>query len=146
MLRKLTTFTVIAIFALAGCAGQGADTKTDAVARECFSATSVRSFTSLDATTVQLQTGRRDVYELKLFNYCPEVDWSQAIALRAAGGSSLICTGDAVGVEVVVLNRRSRIGPDGCRVRSIRKLEPAEIEAQRAASTQKRVDRAGGEP
>lgn len=132
MLREFKILTAIATLALAGCAGHAADTKNDVAARDCFSATSLRGFTSLDPTTVHLQTGRRDVYELKLFDYCPDIDWSQAIELRTPGGSSLVCTNAAMGVEVVLLNRRSPIGPDTCRVRSIRKLDPAEIEAQRA--------------
>ena len=41
---------------------------------------------------------------------------------------SMICTSDAMGWEIVVLDRPG-IGPDSCRVRAIRKLE-SEVRVQ----------------
>ncbi len=126
---------------LGGCAGQGESVKADMAARECFSASTVRGFTPVDDTTVQLQVARNEVFELKLMGYCPDVDWSRRIALRNRSGSSWICSNDAMGVEIVVLDRLAPMGPDSCRVRTLRKLTAEEIQAQRDAAAQKKAKR-----
>ena len=77
---------------------------------------------------VGLRVGVKDEYELALLGYCPDVDWTRRIALRSVSGSSMICTSDAMGWEIVVLDRPG-IGPDSCRVRAIRKLE-SEVRVQ----------------
>lgn len=145
MPHKVTILAVIASLALVGCAGQSTDTRSSMIERHCFSASTVRGFTVMDDTTVQLQVARGDVYELKLMTFCPNIDWNHTIGLRNRSGSTLICTQDAMAVEIVMLDRGPTIGPESCRVRSIRKLDPAEIEAQRAATRQKRVDREDAE-
>ena len=141
MFRTLATTTVLAALALAGCTGNERNVRTGAAARECFSASSVRGFSPVDNTTVRLQVGVRDTYELSLLSYCPDIDWSHAIALRTFAGSSWICSNDAMSVEVVVLDRTVPVGPDRCQVRSIRKLDPAELEAEKAAREQERAER-----
>ncbi len=110
-----------AALALSGCASRGG-TAAEAPQRDCFSSGRVSGFTPVDATTVRLRVGVKDEYELTLLGYCPDVDWTQRIALRSVSGSSMICTSDAMGWEIVVLDRPG-IGPDSCRVRAIRKLE-----------------------
>lgn len=126
------------ILGLIGCAGQGENLKANALARDCFNASSVRGFDPVDNTTVRLRVGRGEVFELDLLSYCPDVDWSQRIGLRNRSGSSLICTSDAMGVEIVLLDRLAPMGPDSCRVRSIRKLDPQEIEAERVTGSLRR--------
>lgn len=111
-----------AAFAVSGCASTGGAVIDNPSLRNCFSSGRVSGFTPVDGTTVRLREGVRNEYELTLFGYCPEVDWSQRIALRNASGSSMICTNDALGWEIIVLDRPG-ISPNRCRVRSIRKLE-----------------------
>ena len=132
MSGKLKLLIMTASLALVACAGTSTDTKSSAVVRDCFTASSIRGFTAVDETTVHLQTGMRDVYELKLMSFCPDIDWSHSIGLRNRSGSSMICTQDAMGIEILMLDRGVSIGPDSCRVRSMRKLNPEEVEAQRA--------------
>ena len=106
-----------------GCASQGGAKAGDAPARNCFSAERVSGFAPVDGSTVRLRVGVKDEYEMTLLGFCPDVDWTQRIALRSMSGSSMICMSDAMGWEILVLDRHG-IGPDRCRVRSIRKLEP----------------------
>lgn len=141
MSYNLKVLAAIASLALAGCAGQTPDTKSSMVERQCFSASSVRGFNPIDDTTVQLEVARGDIYELKLMSFCPDIDWSHTIGVRNRSGSSLICTQDALAVEIVMLDRGRTIGPETCRVRSIRKLDPEEVKAQRAAILERRLER-----
>ncbi len=126
---------VCVVLGLAACASSNEGTRSNAVARECFSASQVRSFTPIDDTTVRVQTGRRDVYELKLMHFCPNVDWTTQIRL-GTGGSSWICTDNARGVSVVVLDRPAPVGPSSCQVNTIRKLDSAELEAEQQAQAE----------
>lgn len=139
MFRTLAAATALAVLALSGCADNERSVRSDAATRECFSASSVRGFTPVDNTTVRLQVGTRDTWELSLLHYCPDVDWSHSIGLRTFSGASWICASDAKNVEVVVVDRTVRVGPDRCRVRSMRKLDPAELEAEKAARTRARA-------
>ena len=47
----------------------------------CFWGRNADNFTSPDDRTVYLRVGVRQVYELKLFSPCIDIDWSQHIAL-----------------------------------------------------------------
>lgn len=141
MFKVMSTTTAIAALALAGCAGNQGRMDADAAARDCFSASSVRGFTPINDTTVRIQAGVRGTYELSLFTYCPDIDWTRSIGLRTFGGSSMICTSDATGVEVIVLDRTTSIGPDRCRVQSIRKLDEQELAAEKAERAQAREER-----
>ena len=141
MIRTMMVSAVVAVLALSGCAGGERGVRGDTVARECFSASSVRGFTAQDDTTVRLQVGVRDTYELTLFGYCPDIDWSRSLALRTPAGSSWICVDSAMGVEIIVLDRSVPGGMDRCRVHSMRKLDPAELEAEKAAREEERAQR-----
>lgn len=126
MTIRMRMLALISALVLTACAAQNGGVKSvDVASRDCFSASSVLGFQPIDNDTVHLRVTRRDVYELKLMSYCPDIDWSSSIALRNRGGSSWICTRDAMSLEIVVLDRPTGIGPDRCRVRSIRKLGPA---------------------
>lgn len=94
---------------------------------DCFLADSVNSFTPIGDRFVDVRITRRQQYRLELAGYCPDVDWSQRIALRTRGGSRWICRG--LDAEIIVPDRA--IGPQRCLVTDVRRLSPAEIEAQR---------------
>lgn len=141
MFRALAAVMAFAAVALTGCAGSERNVRGDTGARECFSGTSVRSFSVVDDTTVRLQVGVRDTYELTLFGYCPDIDWTRSLGLRTFSGNSWVCTNDATSVEVVVLDRTVPVGPDRCRVRSMRKLDPAELDAEKVAREKARAER-----
>ena len=92
-------------------------------ARQCFWTHQVNNFAAADDRVVNVRVGVKDVYQFEMFGPCPDVDWSDSIAL-VSRGSSRICTG--LDAEIIT---RSAIGPQRCPVRNIRKLTTAEIAA-----------------
>lgn len=91
--------------------------------RQCFWARNISSFASNDDKVVNLRVGVRDVYQLEMLGRCPDVEWSQTIAIKSRG-SSYICTG--LDAEVIA---PSSIGPQRCAVSTIRKLTVEEAKA-----------------
>ena len=91
----------------------------------CFWGHDADNFTSPDDRTVYLRVGVRQVYELKLFSPCIDVDWSQRIALRSHG-SDWICEGRGNVAEIIT---PSPIGHQRSQVDSVRKLSPTEVSA-----------------
>lgn len=94
---------------------------------DCFLADSVNSFTPIGDHFVDVRVTRRSQFRLELAGYCPDVDWSQRIALRTRGGSPWICRG--MDAEIIVPSRS--IGPQRCLVTDVRRLSTSEIEARR---------------
>lgn len=94
--------------------------------RQCFRAADVNDFDARGDDRVIVRAGPSDRYELKILGVCPDIDWTQRIALRTRG-SDWVCRGyDA---ELIVP------GPGGiqrCPVQSVRQLTAAEVEAIRA--------------
>ena len=125
---------------LAGCVGQHHRVDGGDVSRDCFIASSVRGFTPIDDTTVNLSVGIRDVYELKMLGYCRDIDWSHSIGVRTRTGSSMICTNDPMNVELLVPDSMHASGAERCRVHKIRKLSADEVAAQRVGKTYRRPD------
>jgi len=91
--------------------------------RQCLFASNVNNYSAVDDRTVNVRVGVKDVYELKLFTRCPDIDWSHKMALVSRGGSS-IC--DGFDATIIV---DSTIGPQRCRVDKVRKLTPQEVAA-----------------
>lgn len=126
--RALPCLAVLVATAVtAACTTESPPSRTAArEGRQCFRASEVNGFTALDDRTVNVHVSVNDVYRLELFGYCPDVDWTQAIAIRSRG-SSWICQGfDA---ELFV---PSTIGTQRCAVRTVRKLTDEEIKAGKA--------------
>lgn len=94
---------------------------------ECFRADMVSTFTPINDRLVDIRVNRRRQYRLELAGYCPDVDWSQRIALRTRGGGSFICRG--MDAEIIVPDQFT--GPQRCLVTRVRRLTPEEIEAGR---------------
>jgi hypothetical protein len=93
--------------------------------RRCFTARDVRNFAPVNSTTVNLRVGR-DVYRVQTFGFCPDLGWTNRMAVRTTGGSSMICVGSGLGVSLLT---RGPSGRQQCRVQSITALTPAEIQA-----------------
>ncbi len=91
----------------------------------CFYARQVDGFSAADDRTVYLRANVRDIYELKLFAPCIDIDWAQHIALRSHG-SDWICEGNNVDYEVI---SPSPIGRQRCEVTSVRRLTPDQVAA-----------------
>lgn len=115
---------------LAGLAGFAALVAVTAEAaptppKSCFWIRSVDSFRSVENRTVYVRANMHDVYELKLFAPCLDVDWTHNIGLRSRGSSS-VCEGTGNAVEIVV---RSTAHHQRCQVSNIRKLTSDEVAA-----------------
>ncbi|MGQ0590026.1 MAG: DUF6491 family protein [Sphingosinicella sp.] len=95
-------------------------------AGDCFNAGTVNSFTPEGDRAVVVRVSRNRQYRLELVGYCPDVDWSLRIALRARGGSNWVCAGGDA--EILV---PSTTGPQNCLVTAVNRLTPEEIEARR---------------
>jgi hypothetical protein len=96
--------------------------------RACFWTRMVSNFAAVNESTVYVRVGVSQVFELKLFSDCLDLDWVHRIALRSVdGGESDICEGPNPGVDVVV--REIAIGRQRCPVTGVRKLTPAEVAA-----------------
>jgi hypothetical protein len=93
----------------------------------CFWVRNVTNFAANDTTTVYLKVGFKQVWELKLFANCFNLDWVHHLALRSRGVGSNICEGPNPGLDVVV--RDIGIGRQSCPVTEVRKLTPDEVAA-----------------
>ena len=111
---------VVRTFAVAVVGGVAAVTSAAAQqpisARQCFWSHQVNSFAAQGDRLVNLRVGVKDYFQLELMGPCPDVDWTQKIALVSRGGST-ICSG--LDAEIVT---PSPIGPQKCPVKSVRKL------------------------
>ncbi len=91
--------------------------------RACFRAADVRSWAPQGRETVNLRTGVRDYYQLKLLGPCPDIDWNLGIGLESRG-SSWICSG----LDATVISR-TPVGPQRCPATEVRKLTAEEVAA-----------------
>jgi hypothetical protein len=133
-MSKLPVFIFIAGAAgavLVACAADGPQPARAAAAdsaRQCFNARNVYNFHAVNDRTVLVEVGTKRIYELQIVGVCPEIDWTQKLAIRTTGGSSWICRG--LDAELVV---PSPSGVERCPVVGTRELTPAEVEAYRAS-------------
>ncbi|WP_309603993.1 tRNA (5-methylaminomethyl-2-thiouridine)(34)-methyltransferase MnmD [Phenylobacterium sp.] len=89
----------------------------------CFWTRSADGFAAQGDRVVNVRVGVNDVYRFEMMGSCPDIDWSDRIALVSRSGST-ICTG--MDAEIVT---RTAIGPQRCPVRSTRKLTREEVAA-----------------
>jgi hypothetical protein len=83
----------------------------------------VTNFASTDSRTINVRVGAKDIYQFEMLGACPDVEWSNRIAIVSRGSNS-ICTG--LDAEIIA---PGPLGPQRCHVRNVRKLSPAEIAA-----------------
>lgn len=121
MLRHIAAIALLAAAASPALAADPA--KAAPAKRQCFLASNVTNYSAVDERTVNVRVGVNDVYELKLFSRCPDIDWSHKIGLISRGGS-WIC--DGFDATIIV---DSTIGPQRCTVDKVRKLTPDEVAA-----------------
>ena len=93
--------------------------------RECFLASQVNGFHSLDRDHVLVTVGANRTFELGLTGACFDIDWSQRIAIRSRG-SDWVCSGLDADIFVP-----SSIGPQRCPVTTVRRLSEEEARAAR---------------
>jgi hypothetical protein len=97
--------------------------------RECFYASQVSDYDSVDRDTVYVTTSPRRVFALDILDNCPDINWSRQIVLQRRGGSNFICRGQDADLLVPSIGG----GLDRCPVFGIRQLSPDEVQAWRAS-------------
>lgn len=93
----------------------------------CFWVRNVDGFAANDTTTLYLRTNMNQVWELKLFSNCLNLDWVHRLGIRNRGAGSNVCEGPNPGIDVVV--RDVAVGRQSCPVTNVRRLTPDEIAA-----------------
>ncbi|GAM98457.1 hypothetical protein U91I_02090 [alpha proteobacterium U9-1i] len=94
-----TLLAACAALALSACATAEQTTAAAPGERDCFAADSINGYTIVDDHNVNVRVGASRVYTLTLDWNARDLDWSQAIAIRAP--TSFICTGNGLGVRIV---------------------------------------------
>ena len=97
--------------------------------KACFWSRNIQNTRSPNDTTVYVQVSGGDVYELKLFARCQDVSWSSHRLHLRTHGSSQICEGSGLNVEVVSARTPSSTFPRKCQVTGVRRLTQQEAAA-----------------
>jgi hypothetical protein len=128
--EKITVVACALLTATCSPAGPpaGAPASAATSGRQCFNAGTVNGFDAIDDDTVLVNVGARNVWKLDIVGVCPDIDWTNRIALRSTGGSSWVC--EALDAELIV---PSPNGAQRCPVVGVQKLTPAQAQALRAA-------------
>lgn len=123
--HRLALGAALLVFAGAGAATAQQPTEAPAAKpqRQCFWTRDVNSFSAVDEKTVNVRVGVRDYYQFEMLGRCPDVDWSNEIALISRNGSS-ICSG----MDATIVTKSS-LGPQRCAVKAVRKLSPEDVAA-----------------
>ena len=95
----------------------------------CFWTRSIDNFATDNDEVLYLRVRNRDVWELKLFSHCLDLEWANHVAIRSrpAGFSTNVCEGPNPPLDVVV--RQTGLGLRNCPVTSVRRLTPPEAAA-----------------
>jgi hypothetical protein len=72
---------------------------------------------------VNLRTTRNEYYQAQLLTPCPDLDFSQQLAI-VTRVSERICEGDDA---TLVIPQPRTVGPDRCRIDRVRKLTAEEV-------------------
>jgi hypothetical protein len=122
-----------ALPALAACAnphapsasatGEPAAAQASTGGRSCFNVSQINGWRAGDRGVVYVRVGVNRVFRMQLLGPCPDVNWTERIAIEA-GPTSWICSG--LNATIIA---PSRIGPRRCPVTDLRELTPAEIAA-----------------
>jgi hypothetical protein len=91
--------------------------------QQCFYSRSINGFSASDDSHVYMRVGVSDIYVFTLLGPCPDIHWTDQLALKSTG-SDFICSG--LDADLIV---PSGLGPQRCAVRDIRKLTPQEAAA-----------------
>jgi hypothetical protein len=127
----VTTAALAAVLTLAAQASAQTNAPSSAPARSsrprdaCFDVHMVNGFNAPDESTVYIRVGVNEIWRLKLFAPCPNVNWDQRIALQNRSGGSFVC--NALDAELLVHD--PGMGMQRCPITELQKLTPAEVAA-----------------
>lgn len=95
---------VVAAIALAACASDSGADRSATASDDCFRVGDVNGYGVIDDTHVRITVGASRRYLLTTTWNAHDLDWTSAIAIRAATGR--VCTGNGLGVELIGGNPR----------------------------------------
>lgn len=123
----LPALALVAAAVVSGCTGEERPAQASSASedRSCFWPSQVSGFTDAGREQVYVQTGPNDVYLFQIFGTCPDLNFTETLALKTRG-TGMVCSG--LDVDLIV---PSTIGPQRCPVRMIRKLSDSEMAARR---------------
>ena len=129
-MKPLTPAAIALAAALALAAGATGQPKPDDKpahhGRSCFYVRDVNNFAATDQQTVYVRVGVSEVYRLKLFSTCLDLDWVHRMALFTRA-SPWICEGPNPDLDVGI--RSFGLGRQRCPVTDVRKLTRDEVVA-----------------
>lgn len=128
--RCLILAALLPMAALGACAaGTGEPGTTTAATerggRQCFRPQDVNGFSPEGEDVVYLRVGANDIYRAEILGTCPDIDFTQRVAIRWRG-TNWICQG--LDAEFIV---PGPLRADSCPITSLRKLDDAEVQAYR---------------
>ena len=131
MSRTLVFAVLLSFFALSACTADEGEpgTATAAAAqggRQCFRPGDVNSFSPVGDDVVYLRVGANRWFRTEILGTCPDIDFSQRVAIRSRG-TSWVCQG--MDAEFFV---PGPLGVDRCPITSVRRLTDEEVQAYRA--------------
>jgi hypothetical protein len=103
----------------------GAHARSSRPQNACFNVRMVDGFNAPDESTVYIRADVNEIWRLKLFAPCPNVNWDQRIALQNRSGGSFVC--NALDAELLVHD--PGMGLQRCPVSELHRLTPAEAAA-----------------
>lgn len=114
-----------ASFILAAAVLAGAAPALAAPSNTCFRMSQARNHTVVDANTLYIAVGQKDVWRITMSNSCLAAKWSSdPLITRTVGGSDMVCR---------PLDLDLKAGGSGgvspCIISKIEKLTPAEVSA-----------------
>jgi hypothetical protein len=131
MSRSRVAAALLSFASLSACVAEESEpgTATAAAAgsgRQCFRPGDVNSFSPQGDDVVYLRVGANRWFRAEILGTCPDIDFSQRVAIRSRG-TSWVCQG--LDAEFIV---PGPLGLDRCPITSLRRLTDAEVEAYRA--------------
>lgn len=129
-MRSMLSLTVLvgaaALGGLAACASTG-DTDGDGrEPRQCFQPDAVNGFRAGDGQDVYVRAGVNDVYKLRTFGDCSDIDWASRIGIQKTAGFGSACARDDVNLLVPM---GGGFPARTCRAEVVGKLSAEELEA-----------------
>ena len=120
-MRALVWLSAAAIGGLAAC---NTDAPLPNEPRVCFRASEVTDWGGKQALLFYVRTHRGDVFEGRLRDVCPEVDFTHKIAIQPTLGAQRVCPGQGAMLTMEHPSGRA----ERCAVEDFRLLTPAEAQ------------------
>ena len=129
--RNVALVALLSMASLSACVADEGEPGTATAAatqggRQCFRPGDVNSFSPVGDDVVYLRVGANRWFRAEILGTCPDIDYSQRVAIRSRG-TNWVCQG--MDAEFFV---PGPLGVDRCPITSVRRLTDEEVQAYRA--------------